>query len=136
MYGFLNKKRNPKCFYILYMYCVSMWDQDTENTERNPCVSSYCCVFVCLFVFTGIFYLYFKCYSLSRFPRHKPTIPTSFLPSLRVFSSPSSPSCLPPNIPRQWESNIGRTKGFPFRWCQNKSILCYLCSCSPGSVHV
>ena len=80
--------------HFIHVLCVNVWSGHWKHWKKSLCFIIL--LLVCLFVFTGFFYFYFKCYSHSRFPRHKPTIPSSFLTSLRVFSSPSSPSCLPP----------------------------------------
>lgn len=79
-------------------------------------------------------YLHFKCYSPSRFPVHKPPFPP--LPLTHMGIPSIHLPYRPHHIPLHWGSNLGRTKDFPFLWCTNKAILCYICSWSPGSVHV
>lgn len=93
-----------------------------------PCHKSFFSFLLDIFL-----YLYFKCYSPSRFPVHKPPSNPLLLPYTGVTHIHSL-YC--PHIPLHWESNLDKSKGFPFHWCPNKAIFCYICSWSPGSVHI
>jgi len=74
-------------------------------------------LFSFFFIILSISYLYFECYSLSRFLGKHPPNPSPS-PSLWVFPFPSSPNCRPPpNNLVHWEFSLSRTQGFPFHWC-------------------
>jgi len=70
------------------------------------------------------FYLHFKCYPLSRFPIHKPPIPSSLPLLLRGCSltHPPNPSHLPAlTFPSTRRLSFSRTKGFSSHWCPTRS---------------
>jgi len=138
-------KRNFYVSTILYTCHMGMqysYLQITESFWFSPCdLWKYCGQamvhsFFSIFINLSISYLRFDCYSPSQFPGQHPPYP-SFSPYIWVFPSPSSPHYYPPpNNHIQWGFSLGRTKGFPFHWCSYYAIQWYLCSWSPGSVHV
>jgi hypothetical protein len=92
--------------------------------------------------FIGCFiYLHFKCYSPFWFPLWK----TPTAPPLSCFYEGSPPPTYPPthplllhcpSIPLHWGIKPSQDQGPPLQLMPDKAILCYVCNCSHGSLHV
>jgi len=84
------------------------------------------------FLLNYVFLIYIS--NVIRFPGFLSISPLT-PPSLLLYGcSPPHPPLIaaPHNNPLHWGSSLDRTKGFPFNWCPNKAIHCYICSWSPG----
>ena len=91
-------------------------------------------VFGSFFLFKFFFYLHFKYYILSLFP-------LLILPLSYCFYEGGPPQPHPlqpphPGIPLHWDIKPSQDQGPLLLLMPNKSILCYICHWSHGSLHV
>jgi hypothetical protein len=107
------------------------------DTHTHTHIYVYVYIYIHYFLIGYFIYLHFKCYLPSRFPLHKPPIPSPF-PCFYEGAPSSTCPLLPPHpyISLCWGIKLSQDQGLPLPLIADKAILCYTRSWSHGSLYV